>query len=178
MWDEVEYNLLEWDEVVNHQFHLVKRLSVQSRTTNMLIGEYTHTLDDKNRLSLPAKFRKELGKSVVVAPGLDGCLSIFTEKEWQRVSEKFSEFSMLQSDNRRFHRFMFGQAVLQEVDALGRILVPEFLKDRAELGNKVVIIGVQNHLEVWNDRTWGEYKKSVDKEADALAEKLGQAGII
>lgn len=144
----------------------------------MLIGEYTHTLDDKNRLSLPAKFRKEMGKTVVVAPGLDGCLSIFTEKEWHRVSEKLSEFSMLQSDNRRFHRFMFGQATQVDVDSLGRILVPDFLKERAGLTAKAVVIGVQNHLEVWNDKQWANYKKSVDKEADNLAEKLGQIGIL
>lgn len=144
----------------------------------MLIGSYTHTLDDKSRLSLPSKFRKEMGKSVVVAPGLDGCLSIFTLKEWQSVSDKLSEFSPLQADNRRFQRFMFGQAVATDVDSLGRILVPDFLKERASLKSKVVIIGVQNHLEVWNDTTWANYKNAVDREADSLAEKLGQAGII
>lgn len=94
----------------------------------MLIGEYIHTLDEKNRMSLPVKFRKEMGKSVVVAPGLDNCLSLFTVKEWQKISKKLSDSSMLASDNRSFSRFMFGQAVILDVDNNGRILIPENLK--------------------------------------------------
>jgi MraZ protein len=100
----------------------------------MLIGEYTHTLDEKNRMSLPVKFRKEMGKSVVVAPGLDNCLSIFTTKEWEKISSKLSDSSMLATDNRSFSRFMFGQAVMTDVDANGRILIPENLKSRSGLG--------------------------------------------
>ena len=70
----------------------------------MLIGEYTHTIDEKNRLSMPVKFRKEMGKSVVVAPWLDNCLAIFTMKEWEKISSKLSESSMLQVDNRSFSK--------------------------------------------------------------------------
>ncbi|MCC6323686.1 division/cell wall cluster transcriptional repressor MraZ [Candidatus Nomurabacteria bacterium] len=144
----------------------------------MLIGEYTHTLDDKNRLSLPMKFRKEMGKRVVIAPGLDACLSIFTEKEWDKISAKLSESSMLQTDNRSFSRFMFGQAVDTEVDGNGRILIPEHLRERSKLGSKVVVIGVQNRAEIWNEKLWNTYKQSVDSQADALAEKLGQVGVL
>ncbi len=144
----------------------------------MLIGEYTHTLDDKNRLSLPMKFRKEMGKRVVLAPGLDTCLSIFTEKEWEKISSKLSESSMLQTDNRSFARFMFGQAVDSEVDASGRILIPEHLRERSKLGSKVVVIGVQNRAEIWNEGVWNRYKRGVDSQADALAEKLGQVGVL
>ena len=144
----------------------------------MLIGEYTHTLDDKNRLSLPVKFRKEMGKKVVVAPGLDNCLSLFTEKEWLKISDKLGDSSMLATDNRSFSRFMFGQAVDTDVDANGRILIPEHLKERSKLGTKVVIIGVQNRVEIWNDSAWKDYKKVVDGQADALAEKLGNVGVL
>ena len=144
----------------------------------MLIGEYTHTLDDKNRLSLPVKFRKEMGKSVVVAPGLDNCLSIFTVKEWQKISGKLSESSMLATDNRSFSRFMFGQTVVADVDVSGRILIPENLKIRSGLSTKVVVIGVQNRAEIWNEKTWNDYKKVVESQADALAEKLGQVGVL
>jgi len=144
----------------------------------MLIGEYIHTLDNKNRLSLPVKFRKEIGKSVVIAPGLDNCLSIFTEKEWNKISQKLSESSMLQTDNRSFARFMFGGAVPIDVDSNGRILIPEHLRDRSSLGNKVAVIGVQNRIEIWNDAIWNKYKKVVEKEADSLAEKLGQIGVL
>lgn len=144
----------------------------------MLIGEYNHTLDDKNRMSLPVKFRKELGKSVVIAPGLDNCLSIFTTKEWEKISSKLSESSMIASDNRSFSRFMFGQAVIMDVDGQGRILIPENLKNRSGLTSKVTVIGVQNRAEIWNEKAWSDYKAGVEKQADALADKLGQIGVL
>lgn len=145
---------------------------------NMLIGEYIHTLDDKNRISLPVKFRKEMGKSIVVAPGLDNCLALYTLGEWKKISTKLSDSSMLASDNRSFSRFMFGQAVIVDVDGNGRILIPENLKNRSSLSSKVVVIGVQNRAEIWNESTWNDYKKNVETQADALADKLGQGGVL
>lgn len=142
----------------------------------MLIGEFIHTIDEKNRISLPAKFRKEMGNDLVITPGLDNCLFVFTKKEWAKISEKLSSFSMLASDNRSFNRFMFGGATEVKVDAIGRMLLPDFLKDRAKLKAKAALVGVQNRLEIWNEKTWGEYKARVEKEADALAEKLGAVG--
>ncbi len=144
----------------------------------MLIGEYTHTIDDKNRLSLPVKFRQEMGKKVVVTPGLDNCLFLFTMTEWKKISEKLSQSSMLQADNRGFNRFMFGGAAEAEVDSIGRILVPDFLRERAHLKDKVAVIGVQSRVEIWNEKSWIEYKKVVEKQADTLAEKLGQVGVL
>jgi len=144
----------------------------------MLIGEYQHTIDEKNRLSIPVKFRKEMGKSIVITPGLDNCLFIFTMKEWEKISDKLSESSFLQADNRSFNRFMFGGAAEVEVDKIGRILVPEYLTERANLKNKVVLIGVQNRVEIWNERSWNGYKERVEKQADALAEKLGSVGML
>jgi MraZ protein len=144
----------------------------------MLIGEFIHTLDDKNRMSLPVKFRKEMGKKVILAPGFDSCLSIFTPKEWEKIARKLSDASMLTADNRSFSRFMFGQAVDIDVDANGRILIPEHLKVRSNLATKVVVIGVQNRAEIWNEAGWDAYKKLVDTGADALADKLGQIGVL
>ena len=144
----------------------------------MLIGEYIHTIDDKNRISLPVKFRKEMGKSIVITPGLDKCLFVFTIKEWQKISGRLSESSLLQSANRSFNRFMFGGAVQVDVDSLGRILIPDFLKERSEIASKAAIIGVDNRVEIWNEKSWKSYKNIVEKEADALAEKLGGIGIL
>lgn len=144
----------------------------------MLIGEYIHTLDDKNRVSLPVKFRKEMGKKIVVTPGLDNCLFVFTEKEWGKIADRLSDSSLLQADNRSFSRFMFGGAVEVEVDTIGRILLPDFLKDRAGLKGKVVLIGVQRRVEIWNETAWKKYKSVVEKEADSLAEKLGGLGVL
>lgn len=145
----------------------------------MLIGEYTHTIDDKNRVSLPSKFRSLMGKKIVVTSGLDQCLFAFTTKEWQRIAEKLSEnSSMLSSDMRSFTRYMFAGASEVEVDNIGRILVPDFLRERANLKTKVVLIGVQNRLEIWNEKSWIDYKKQVEKRVGSLAEKLSGLGIM
>lgn len=144
----------------------------------MLIGEYTHTIDDKNRLSLPAKFRAEMGKKVVLTRGLDKCVAIFTEKEWKKIAEKLSGSSMLQADSRNFNRFMFGGAVEAEVDSIGRVLLPDFLKEWGKLASKVVVIGVQTRVEVWNEEAWKSSKETIEKQADTLAEKLGQVGVL
>ena len=146
--------------------------------TIMLIGEYIHTLDEKKRVSLPVKFRKEVGKKIIVTTGLDNCLWIFTLAQWKKISEKLSNFSMLQADNRSFNRYMFGSATEVEVDTIGRILLPEFLVSRASLKNKIAVVGVQDRIEIWNEVSWRDYKKVVEKKADQLAEKLGQAGAL
>lgn len=144
----------------------------------MLIGEYNHNLDDKNRLSLPAKFRQEMGKKVVLTPGLDQCLFVFTPKEWNKMSDRLAESSMLQADNRSFNRYMFGGAVEVDVDSAGRILIPDFLKNRVNLEGKISVIGVQNRVELWNEQAWSKYKKGIENEADSLAEKLGSLGVL
>ena len=146
----------------------------------MLIGEYRHTIDDKNRLSLPAKFRQEMGKKVVIAPGLDSCLFIYSMKEWEKIAERLSvsEASMLQADNRSFNRYLLGGAVEVEIDAVGRMLLPEHLRERAHLTTKVVFIGVRDRAEIWDEATWQTYRLEVERKADALAEKLGSAGMI
>jgi MraZ protein len=144
----------------------------------MLIGEYIHTIDEKNRLSFPVKFRKSMGKSVVVTPGLDRCLFVFTVKEWDAIAEKLASTSMLQADTRSFNRYLLGGATEVSVDALGRILVPDFLKDRAGLSGKVAIVGVHSRVELWDETVWKKYKKDVEANADALAERLGGIGIL
>lgn len=146
----------------------------------MIIGEYRHTIDDKNRLSLPSKFRKEMGKTVVITPGLDSCLFIFTMNEWEKISGHLSagESSMLQADNRGFNRFLLGGAVEVEVDAVGRMLLPEHLRRRANLKSKVVFIGVRDRAELWDEGAWEVYRAGIESKADTLAEKLGAAGMI
>ena len=144
----------------------------------MLIGEYIHTIDDKKRLSLPVKFRKEMGKKIVLTSGLDNCIFVFTMNQWKKISDKLSEGNMLRADTRNFNRYMFGSATEVEVDGLGRMLVPDFLTERANLKGKVALIGVQDRVEIWNEDSWKAYKGVVEKEADQLAEKLGNAGML
>lgn len=144
----------------------------------MLIGEYTHTQDEKKRISLPIKFRKEMGKSIVVTQGLDSCLFIYSLKEWEKIAEKLGNLSIGQADTRGFNRFMLAGAVEVDVDSIGRILIPDFLRDFAKLTGKVVFAGVHNRVEVWDENSWIEYKKTIRAEADRLAQKLGEIGAI
>lgn len=144
----------------------------------MLIGEHQHTLDPKKRLSLPAKFRKELGKAVVITRGLDQCLFVYSVKEWKNFTEKLGTLSMGQADSRAFNRFLLGGAVETEIDTNGRILIPDFLKDFAKLNSKVIVAGMHNRVEIWNEDEWKKYTSRVEGKADQLAEKLGDIGMI
>ena len=146
----------------------------------MLIGEYRHVIDDKNRLSLPAKFRRETGKKVVITSGLDSCLFIFTLKSWESITERLSspDSSMLSADSRSFNRYLLGGAVEIDVDSLGRMLIPEYLISRAKLGRNVVIVGVRARAEIWDEARWEAYRTEVEAKADKLAEKIGQAGML
>ncbi len=144
----------------------------------MLIGEYTHTQDEKKRISLPAKFRKELGKKVVITHGLDNCLFLYTMKEWMVIADKLGNLSMGAADSRGFNRIMLAGAVEIDIDSNGRVLIPEFLREFAGLNSKVVFAGVHSRVEVWSEDKWKEYKKRILKSADQLAEKLGEIGVI
>ena len=144
----------------------------------MLIGEYKHTLDPKKRLSLPSKWRKELGKSLVVTRGLDNCLFVYPLLEWEKITEKIGQLPLGQADTRSFNRFFLSGAVEVEVDSVGRILVPDFLKDFGKLESSVVLAGIHNRIEIWDEKKWTEYKHKIELEADSLAEKLGEIGVL
>jgi MraZ protein len=143
----------------------------------MLIGEFRHTIDAKKRLALPAKFRKELGRSVIVTKGINNCLSVYTEKEWEIMSDKLGKLPVSQPEARGFARVILAGATEAELDKLGRILLPEYLKEYASLGKNVVITGLVNRLEIWNEEKWDSYKSEAEKNVDDLASKLGQMGI-
>ena len=144
----------------------------------MLIGEYTHSLDPKKRLSLPAKFRKELGKKIIVTRGLDHCLFIFSAVAWKKLAAKFADLSIGSSDTRGFNRFMLSGAVEADIDSAGRILIPDFLKDFAHLKTQVVLAGVNDRVELWDQKRWEAYKASIESNADDMASKLGEIGVI
>ncbi len=144
----------------------------------MLIGEYIHTLDTKKRISMPAKFRKEIGKKVVITRGLDNCLFVYPIKDWKEVTSKLAELPIGASDTRGFNRFFLAGAVETDVDSLGRVLVPDFLKDFAGLKNKVAVIGVSDRIEIWDEKGWKTYRGRIEKQADVLAEKLSEIGVL
>jgi MraZ protein len=144
----------------------------------MLIGEYKHTLDPKKRLSVPSKWRKDLGRVLIVTRGLDNCLFVYPQKEWKKITEKVGQLPLGQADTRSFNRFFLSGAVEVEVDSVGRILVPDFLKDFAGLDSKVVLAGIYDRVEIWAEDKWEEYKKRIEGQADALAQKLGEVGVL
>ena len=144
----------------------------------MLIGEYKHTLDPKKRLSVPSKWRRDLGTSLVVTRGLDNCLFVYPLPEWQKITDKIGELPLGSADTRSFNRFFLSGAVEVEVDSVGRILVPDFLKEFAGLDSKVVMSGVHNRIEIWDETKWTEYITRVELQADSLAEKLGAVGVL
>jgi len=143
----------------------------------MLIGEYTHIIDDKKRLAIPAKIRKELGAKAVITRGLDNCLFIYPSKEWQKLVEKLSNLPIGQRDTRGFSRLMLAGASEVDLDTLGRVLVPDYLKEYAQLKKNVVIAGVYNRLEIWDEIKWNTFKSQSEKEVDNIAERLGNLGV-
>jgi MraZ protein len=151
---------------------------VAIETNIMLIGEYKHTLDPKKRLSLPSKWRKELGSTLIVTRGLDNCLFVYPQAEWEKITEKIGNLPLGSADTRGFNRFFLSGAVEVEVDSVGRILVPDFLKDFAKLDSKVVLAGIHDRVEIWDDNRWTEYKARIEMQADSLAEKLSEIGVL
>lgn len=139
----------------------------------MFIGEYLHTLDPKNRISLPAKFRKGLGRAVVMTRGLDRCLFVYPKKEWEKEAESRAVHAGGTAAARGLARLFLAGAMEAEVDAAGRVLVPDHLKSFAGLKNKTVIAGVASRIEIWEESAWKKYTTAIERDADAFAEKLG-----
>ena len=144
----------------------------------MLIGEYKHTIDAKKRISIPAKLRREIGAKAVLTRGLDNCLFLFPMKEWEQLAEKLGKLPFGQGDTRGFVRLLLSGAVEVEVDQLGRVLIPDYLRDYAVLDKKAIVAGLFNRLEIWDEKRWQSYKDKLEKNSDQIAEKLGELGVV
>jgi len=140
----------------------------------MFSGEYFYKIDNKKRLAIPAKFRKVLGKKAVITRGLDNCLFLYSTKEWEIFAKKLSQFSFTKSDARGFSRVMLGGAMEVNIDKLGRILVPDYLKEEAGLKKQAVIVGLYNRIEIWDSKKWSVYKKDKEKNVEKIAERLNE----
>lgn len=143
----------------------------------MLIGQYQHTIDAKRRLALPAKFRGELGSKVIVTKGIENCLVVYTEKEWQVMSQKLGNLPISQGEARSFTRHLLASAAEIMMDKLGRVLIPDYLKNYAHLKKNVVVCGLSNRLEIWDERIWEAYRKEAEKGVEEVVSKLGPLGI-
>jgi len=143
----------------------------------MLIGQYEHTIDAKKRLALPAKFRGELGDKVIITKGVENCLVIYTEKEWQIFSEKLGNMPISQTNARSFARIILAGAMEVTLDKLGRILIPDYLKEYAGFKKDVIVCGLSNRLEAWDAEKWNAYNKEAEKGVQEIVSQLGSLGI-
>jgi len=143
----------------------------------MFIGEYHHSIDDKSRLAVPVKFRGDLSHGATVTRGLDGCLFLYTKVEWEKLAEKFANLPLAQANSRAFARLMLAGAMDVEVDKQGRVLLPDYLKSYAGLKKDVVIAGLYNRLEIWDETSWTAYKQKTEESAGDIAEKLSELGV-
>ena len=143
----------------------------------MFIGEYRHSIDEKKRLAIPSKFRKELGEGAIITKGLDNCLVIYPVKSWKVKAEKLAALPEASKEARGYARTILAGAKAAEFDRLGRILIPEYLKEYAKIEKNVVITGLNNRLEVWSEKLWNAYRQKAEDNIEDFASKLSDLGI-
>src|SRR5512136_180954 len=143
----------------------------------MFLGEFSHSIDDKGRLTLPAKFRPDLGQGVVVTRGVDKCLFIFTLEEFQRIADRLGQLPMTQVEGREFSRHFFSGASDVEVDKQGRILIPQNLREYADLDGEAVVAGVNTRIEVWDVQAWQQVRANFENNATDDAGHWAKLGI-
>ncbi len=143
----------------------------------MFTGEHKHAVDSKNRLSIPAKFREKLGDAFYITKGLDHCLFVFPMDEWRQFEAKLKELPLSNSQARMFARSFFAGATECEFDKQGRVLLPQNLREHANLDRDVYITGAGSRVEIWDASTWETYTETMNTNMDALAEDMEQLGI-
>ena len=143
----------------------------------MFLGEFEHSLDDKGRLAVPARFRPELGQGLVLTRGLDRCLFAWPLAEWRSVAEKLGRLSLMHGEARRLQRLLFAGAVDTQLDRLGRVLVPGVLRTYAGLQDAVVVAGVLNRIEIWDRVEWAAERAAAEEQSAELAEHLSELGL-
>lgn len=143
----------------------------------MFLGEYQHSLDAKGRITIPSRFREELGERFVATKGLDNCIFLYPLDEWQKVEEKLKTLPMTRADVRSFVRFFFSGALETELDKQGRTILSSNLRNYAEIEKDVTVIGVGARVEIWSTDKWESYNANAEKSFADIAENLVDLGI-
>lgn len=143
----------------------------------MFIGEYQHTIDEKGRMAIPSKMRRELGSGAVITRGIDNCLWVFSKKEWTVLAEKLSSLPLSDANSRAFSRLMLAGAMEVEFDSQGRALLPGYLRGYASLTKQAVIAGLYTRLEIWDASKWKIYKEKTEKETSEIAKHMADLGV-
>ncbi len=143
----------------------------------MFIGEYRHALDAKGRLAIPVKFRNALERGAVVTKGIDRCLVLYPLKEWNAIAERIAQLPTSQADTRAFSRMTLASAMDVACDNQGRIIVPEYLREYASMHKSIIVAGLYNRIELWDEGVWQEYKKATEENSGDIAERLSHLGV-
>lgn len=145
----------------------------------MLIGEYKHSIDPKGRITIPSRFRPELDTGFVITKGLDNCLFLYPLVEWEKIDAKLKTLPLTNKTVRSFVRTFFSGAIDSNIDKQGRVLIPQNLRDHAqiEIDKEAVIIGVSNRVEIWSIENWEDYNQDEGLSYEEMAEKMVELGI-
>jgi len=143
----------------------------------MFLGEYKHNLDIKGRMAIPAKFRDKLTAGAIITRGIDNCLFVFSNVEWEKLAQKLNALPLAQANSRAFVRLMLAGASDVEVDAQGRILIPDYLRKYAGLKKETIVAGLYSRIEIWDEAAWSAYKTKTESSSEEIAEQLGELGI-
>lgn len=143
----------------------------------MFLGEYQHTVDEKGRMAVPVKFRHDVSAGAVVTRGIDTCLFLFPKTEWEKLAGKIANLPLAQANTRAFSRLMLAGAMDVELDAQGRVMLPDYLRAYAGIKKNVVVAGLYNRIEIWDGSVWKKYKETTEKGSDKIAEQLGALGV-
>lgn len=143
----------------------------------MFVGEYLHNVDEKGRVAVPAKFREWLENGAVLTRGTDGCLAFYRMNEWDKLVEKISSLPQSKVEVRNYARLILSGAADVKLDKQGRVNLPKFLVDFANISKKVVFVGVNNRLELWDKEKWDDYRVQIEMQSADLLEQLGEFGI-
>jgi MraZ protein len=143
----------------------------------MFIGEHRHSIDEKGRLQVPVKWRSKLAEGAVITRGFDGSLKFYPMTVWQEIAEKLARLPQSQPDARAFVRQTLAGAVDVELDKLGRVIVPGYLREFASLNKAVVMAGLHDHIEIWDEKSWGAYVGGIDQAAPAFSQALTDMGV-
>lgn len=138
----------------------------------VFLGEFQHSIDEKGRLAIPAKFRPPLAEGLVVTRGIDRCLYVWTLDRWQELAQRMSKLPIVQENARRITRHFFSGAVDTKMDKMGRIIIPQFLREYAGLGDEVVVVGANTNVEIWGLERWKDEVSMAEEQSSVLAEHL------
>ena len=143
----------------------------------MFIGEFAHSIDEKNRVAVPFRFRRGLGKGAIITKSIELSLTIYPKEEWLKVAEKLTNLPMFDPKAKTLSRFIFSSAVEVDFDNQGRVLIPQYLRDYAKLEKNTVIIGVFNKIEIWDSQKWIEQQKKTGVGTDQFEKDIQRLGI-